>query len=127
MNSVRPIHSLGLLLCWLLSTAGLMVWLPGCRPPTATDYIIAQLRPAVNAFKVDCGRLPTTSEGLAALLSNPGLATWRGPYLASATVPTDQWRTGFRYEAGTNYVIIRSAGPDKIFGTRDDITKEWTW
>lgn len=36
---------------------------------------------SLDAFRLDNGRYPTTEEGLAALLSNPGLQTWDGPYV----------------------------------------------
>jgi hypothetical protein len=33
----------------------------------------------------DCGRYPSEEEGLAALLTNPGVAGWRGPYWRQQT------------------------------------------
>jgi Type II secretion system (T2SS), protein G len=37
----------------------------------------------VAIFRLDCGRFPTEQEGLMALLVNPGLDGWKGPYLES--------------------------------------------
>lgn len=38
---------------------------------------------ALAAFKFDCGRYPTQEEGLAALMADPGVKGWTGPYLRS--------------------------------------------
>jgi Type II secretion system (T2SS), protein G len=35
-------------------------------------------------FEMDTGRYPTVGEGLNALLSDPGVRGWTGPYLASS-------------------------------------------
>jgi hypothetical protein len=35
---------------------------------------------ALALFFTDCGRYPTEEEGLAALLANPGITGWQGPY-----------------------------------------------
>ena len=49
---------------------------------------------AVERYKRDCGQYPTTNQGLDALISNPVIRGWRGPYLPE-TVPLDPW--GNRY------------------------------
>lgn len=36
---------------------------------------------ALEGFKQDIGRYPTESEGLRALVVNPGIIGWHGPYL----------------------------------------------
>ena len=49
------------------------------------QLLIEKLCSRLESFRVDCGRYPTTDEGLAALLRPPkdkGTAIrWRGPYL----------------------------------------------
>ena len=35
----------------------------------------------VGRFTLDCGRYPTEQEGLKALLVDPGVQGWKGPYL----------------------------------------------
>ncbi len=59
---------------------------------------IKMLRGALQAFRLDLGRYPTTAEGLAALVrSSPEAADfWSGPYLDDE-VPADPWRTPYRY------------------------------
>lgn len=60
---------------------------------------IKMLRGALQAFRLDLGRYPTTAEGLAALVRpSPETADfWRGPYLDDE-VPDDPWRTPYRYQ-----------------------------
>src|ERR1700759_4389866 len=48
------------------------------------------LKTELNAFETDCGRFPTTEEGLGALIEKPGdLSGWKRPYLEK--MPTDPW------------------------------------
>ncbi len=67
---------------------------------TAASAQIKMLRSAVDAFRLDNGRYPTDSEGLAALVSKPGSeleTTWRGPYLDGGEVPKDPWANPYGY------------------------------
>ena len=59
---------------------------------------IKMLRGALQAYRLDVGRYPTTAEGLAALVRPPSDAAdfWSGPYLDDE-VPEDPWRTPYRY------------------------------
>jgi len=58
---------------------------------------IDALDKALEQFRIDVGRLPTTEEGLAALdAAPPGLQSWEGPYLKKA-VPPDPWGHPYLY------------------------------
>lgn len=71
------------------------------RAKAASD--IAVLGSALNQFRLDCDRFPSTEEGLDALRSQPGdVQGWRGPYLERA-LPPDPWGNAYVYE---------SPGPD---------------
>lgn len=50
-----------------------------------------QLEGALGLFRFEVGRYPTTSEGLDALVRNPGVPDWAGPYLDKMTIPKDPW------------------------------------
>ncbi len=64
---------------------------------STTRTQITLLGSALDDFRLDNGRYPTTDEGLAALKTNPGeLTTWDGPYLPKA-VPGDAWNRPFIY------------------------------
>ena len=59
---------------------------------------LANLRQAVVSFALDCGRYPTTDEGLQAVVENPGgLRGWNGPYLEDNYVPKDPWDNEYQY------------------------------
>src|SRR5437764_9394173 len=52
---------------------------------------IDALDKALEQYRLDVGRLPSTEEGLAALQVAPqGVTNWEGPYLKKA-VPLDPW------------------------------------
>lgn len=53
---------------------------------------------ALDQFKLDIGRYPTTSEGLEALQQNPNLQGWDGPYLKKA-IPPDPWGNSYQYQS----------------------------
>jgi general secretion pathway protein G len=74
---------------------------------------ISSLSNAVEQFRVDTGRVPTTKEGLEALRHPPkGLAHWKGPYWEWA-IPPDEWGRPFIYESsGPQSYRISSLGAD---------------
>jgi general secretion pathway protein G len=56
------------------------------------------LEQALDHFRLDVGRYPTTEEGLNALMAAPpNLTGWAGPYLKKA-VPPDPWGHPFVYQ-----------------------------
>jgi general secretion pathway protein G len=86
---------------------------------------IANIEVALDAFEVDCGRFPSTEEGLRALLEQPSLATgWQGPYLKRGT-PKDPWGNFYLYRYPGQHNItgydLSSFGPDGQEGGGDDI------
>ena len=90
----------------------------------AASAQIDALDKALEQFRLDVGRLPTTEEGLAALNTAPnGLASWEGPYLKKA-VPLDPWGHPYLYvQPGThqNDFDLASYGRDgQAGGTGED-------
>jgi general secretion pathway protein G len=79
---------------------------------------------ALQAFRIDMGRYPSTGEGLQALVSAPGNdPRWRGPYLKD-NVPLDPWGSPYQYRQpstrGKDFDLL-SYGRDKAAGgTGDD-------
>lgn len=89
-----------------------------------TRLQLENLGAALDAFELDCGRYPSSDEGLDALRVAPRDATgWRGPYLKKA-VPADAWKNSYVYvfpgRHNTDYDLY-SRGPDQQDGTNDDI------
>lgn len=75
---------------------------------------IDALEKALDTYRLDMGRYPTTEEGLVVLVSRPGTSTqWNGPYL-KREVPLDPWGHAYVYRSpGTaSEVEIRSLGKD---------------
>ena len=71
--------------------------LGGAKSKTAAIQI-KDLEQALEMYKLDVGRFPSTSEGLGALTAKPGGATgWNGPYLKS-DVPMDPWKHEYHYK-----------------------------
>lgn len=63
----------------------------------ATRAQIDALEKALDQYRLDVGRYPTTEQGLAALMSAPaGESKWAGPYLRKA-VPNDPWGHPYVY------------------------------
>ena len=87
--------------------------LGGAKSKT-TAVQIADIDKALELFKLDVGRFPTTEEGLEALAQKPATVAsgWAGPYLKGA-LPTDAWGKPYRYQLGPNGAVeILSLGAD---------------
>ena len=90
---------------------------------------IAQMETALDAFEVDAGRYPDSTEGLGALITPPqNVKAWKGPYL-KRDVAKDPWGQPYVYRfPGQNNVTgydLFSTGKDQREGGNDDITN-WT-
>jgi general secretion pathway protein G len=97
--------------------------LPGARI-AAAKLDVAAIETALDAFEADAGRMPTSIEGLNALVRPPeGLDQWRGPYLRRGRVPTDPWGNAYVYDPtlANGGGRVSSPGPDAKPGTADDI------
>lgn len=71
----------------------------GKSETTVAKAQIEAFEKALDSFRLDVGRYPTTEEGLASLLTQPPAATkWNGPYLKKE-VPADPWGNAYSYKA----------------------------
>ncbi len=69
---------------------------------SAAKAQIELLGQALDQYRLDAGIYPTTQEGLNALMTNPGVEKWDGPYLKK-NVPLDPWGKPYFYQSpGTN-------------------------
>jgi general secretion pathway protein G len=92
---------------------------------TAANTTIANLEVALDAFEVDTGRYPTTTEGLKALVEEPSnLQKWKGPYIRR-DVADDPWGNPYVYTQPGRHnkygFDLYSYGPDGREGGDDDI------
>jgi general secretion pathway protein G len=96
---------------------------------TGAKTSISTLSGVINTFALDCGRLPTTDEGLSALVTRPGdVKEWHGPYIEPNSLK-DPWGDSFQYQLNGPHnpdsFDLYSLGPDGREGTADDIGN-WT-
>ena len=93
---------------------------------TVAKTQIEQFSSALQTYFLDCGRFPTTEQGLAALWEKPVLypipENWDGPYL-DREPGNDPWGTDYKYLSSESSImpsevpeklpfIIFSCGPD---------------
>ncbi len=89
-----------------------------------TKIQMKAIKNALEQYKLDNGRYPTTEQGLKALVEKPTIppvpSRWK-KYLDK--VPKDGWDRDFIYiSPGVNHPYeLRSRGPDGEEGTEDDI------
>jgi general secretion pathway protein G len=84
---------------------------------------IKDLEGALQMYAFDVGHYPTTSEGLEALVRNPGDSeSWKGPYLTKQ-LPKDPWGKdyGYRCPGMHGEYDLYSIGPDGVEGGDDDL------
>ncbi len=75
---------------------------------------------ALDNYKLDTGRYPTTEQGLKALIEKPSIppipSNWIGSYLEKKEIPTDPWGNEYHYrcpgEHNPNKYDLWSLGAD---------------
>ena len=96
---------------------------------SAAKAQIELLSQGLDQFRLDVGRYPTTQEGLAALVTNPGgVDNWDGPYLKKA-LPNDPWGKAYGYQCpGTHGEFdIYSYGRDGAPGGEGEDKDVTSW
>ena len=91
---------------------------------------IELLSTAVESYRLDVGKYPSTKEGLAALLAAPeGVEGWDGPYLRKEVVPVDPWNQPYRYRCPGEHMDydIFSYGADNQEGGEGENTDVVSW
>jgi len=77
------------------------------------------LKSALEVFREDCGRYPSNEEALGALINNPGIKGWNGPYVT--LIRPDPWGNRYVYAVVATNLTLMSPGPDGAVNTPDDI------
>ncbi len=79
----------------------------------------------LSAFRADNGFLPTTEQGIGALVekptSSPEPKHWRQ---LLERLPLDPWGEPYVYRSTGDELFIESMGPDRTEGSKDDITHD---
>jgi len=67
------------------------------KPKTARLQIEG-LVSALELYRLDIGRYPSSDQGLVALIRTPdGVNNWNGPYLRKSAIPLDPWEAPYHY------------------------------
>ncbi len=103
----------------------------------ATYSELETLRDGMLEFYEDTGRFPSEAEGLLALVNDPTVVGWAGPYVGNGAgdpaveVTTDAWGTVYQYDfgpttnpAGAAQALVVSAGSDRSL-TMGSIGNTW--
>ena len=88
----------------------------------AAQAQISSIAKALDMYRIDVGRYPSTEQGLAALSAAPANeAKWHGPYLQKA-VPNDPWGRPYTYKSpgDTGEFDLMSLGKDGAAGGTDE-------
>jgi general secretion pathway protein G len=93
-------------------TGGLAFNLARAKAKTA-QLQLSRIASSITLLRDDMGRLPTASEGLTALVSEPAGATgWTGPYEPSSALK-DPWDEAIHYRVDGNQFEVKSLGADR--------------
>lgn len=100
----------------LIGVAGPRIYdLFGRAQGKVAEIQIGNLQGALDQFRLDMRRYPTTEEGLNALLERPArdAERWSGPYLNKTSGITDPWDRPYVYRAaGASDYELGSYGAD---------------
>lgn len=91
---------------------------------------LAELEGALDLFRFDVGRYPTSGEGLQALIEGGGIDNWGGPYLKKTTLPKDPWGRDYHYRSPGQYgpdYDLWCLGADGREGGEDDNEDVTSW
>ncbi|MCB1907705.1 MAG: type II secretion system major pseudopilin GspG [Rhodocyclaceae bacterium] len=103
--------------------------LGGAKSKTA-NVQIKDFEQALELYKLDVGRFPSSDEGLGALVGKPADATgWNGPYLKRKDIPSDPWGHAYQYTAPGQHgeVDIYSYGADGAAGGEGENADIGNW
>lgn len=91
----------------------------GSSKTKAAKVQIEDLAGALDMYRMDVGRYPSTEEGLKSLVEKPADArSWNGPYLRKNNVPQDPWVYDYHYASPGEHgrFDIYSLGADNAPG-----------
>lgn len=100
----------------------------GSSKQKAAKAQIALLGTALDAYRLDMGKYPSTDQGLDALRTNPGHDNWDGPYLPK-DVPKDPWGNAYVYQSPGEHgdYDLYSLGADGQEGGDDENADVVSW
>lgn len=101
------------------------------KAKTSAAYTqIHLLGTALDSFRLDIGRYPSSSEGLEVLISSPSAEeNWTGPYLKKEEIPDDPWGKPYIYKSPGDHgdYDLYSYGADGTEGGEKDNRDVASW
>src|SRR5205809_102660 len=85
---------------------------------------------ALDAYRLDVGSYPSGVQGLQALVANPNVPNWNGPYLKKKEVPLDPWDAPYKYACCPGQhddYDLWSEGADKAPGGEGENADVTSW
>lgn len=125
----------GFTLLELLVVLGIIAMLAGIVGPQVMKHLgesktkaskvqVEDFSAALDMYKLDMGKYPTTEQGLQALIEAPeGSKRWNGPYLKKAKMPVDPWQNEYHYlspGAHGKFDLFTYGADDKEGGEGED-------
>ena len=125
----------GFTLLELLVVLGIIAMLAGIVGPQVMKHLgesktkaakvqVEDFSAALDMYKLDMGKYPTSNQGLQALIEAPeGSKRWNGPYLRKAKTPADPWQNGYHYAspgAHGKFDLFTYGADDKEGGEGED-------
>lgn len=125
----------GFTLLELLVVLGIIAMLAGIVGPQVMKHLgesktkaakvqVEDFSAALDMYKLDMGKYPTSEQGLQALIEAPeGSKRWNGPYLKKAKMPVDPWLNEYHYASpGTHgkFDLFTYGADDKEGGEGED-------
>ena len=100
---------------WFITHVPLVSHHDPIPPTSAAMHVLATV---IDLYQIDNDTFPATLDVL-----KPTGKAFDKPYLKLTDRLTDAWGVEIRYTNMTNSYMLTSAGPDRKFGTKDDIVQ----
>ncbi len=137
----RPSLAAGFTLLELLVVLAILAMIATFAVPEVLKYLdrarsdsakiqISNLSTALDLYRLDVGRYPSTGEGLSGLVTRPtGTDRWNGPYVKKEESLIDPWGEpyGFRSPGQHGAYDLFSLGADKTEGGEGEDRDQTSW
>ena len=137
----RPTLAAGFTLLELLVVLAILAMLAAFAVPQVMNYLdrarsdaakiqVSNLSTALDLYRLDVGRYPSTSEGLASLVTRPAATDrWNGPYVKKEESLIDPWNEPYGYRSPGQHGAydLFSLGADKAEGGEGEDRDLTSW